>query len=334
MGKLDRVIVACFTELFRDQLKIRGRATALARMLTSRHTADLRWIGLIVAALIAVFLAYEARHLAAVGQFDATRLLSLGVLGGALSWAYTTANQRLGTIDLFACEISTLCRVGLVLDFARKEVAKLETPPPAPAAEPATPERFTSEEKYTPVFDNNLKSLEALDMYVVCKVTEFYTYRKTMMDFMRKARCTPAGSDAWRGAMEEMLYMQYLMFESARHAIEQLIEYDPDREESLINIVCSELILFPFLVRTTNNDFRCERLRLRRREYVAEFASIARRLAEFGDRPEWQRASTTYRELERRYRAAGLALDEIGDLRPHAAPLRHAAYAEREGALG
>ena len=87
------------------------------------------------------------------------------------------------------------------------------------------------------------------------------------------------------------------MFESARHAISELIEFDPDREESLINILCSELTLFPFLLRTTSNDFRSERLVLRRGEYRDQFEAVQGRVRCFGERREWQRAKTTLAEL-------------------------------------
>ena len=45
--------------------------------------------------------------------------------------------------------------------------------------------------------------------------TEFYTYRKTMVDIMRHIPAT-SGEPRRRALMEQMIYMQFLMFESAR----------------------------------------------------------------------------------------------------------------------
>lgn len=51
-----------------------------------------------------------------------------------------------------------------------------------------------------------------------------------------------------RKATAQMIYMQFLMYESARLAVEDLVEYEPDRSESIITILCSELILYGFLL--------------------------------------------------------------------------------------
>ena len=42
----------------------------------------------------------------------------VGVVGAVIAWAYQSGSARLGVIDLFACEISTLCRVATVVDTA------------------------------------------------------------------------------------------------------------------------------------------------------------------------------------------------------------------------
>src|ERR1700733_15393485 len=44
---------------------------------------------------------------------------ALAALGAALAWAYQVGSARLGVVDLFGCEISTLCRIATVVDTAR-----------------------------------------------------------------------------------------------------------------------------------------------------------------------------------------------------------------------
>ena len=76
------------------------------------------------------------------------------------------------------------------------------------------------------MYDNNLSDLQPLDVSVVTFVTQFYTYRKTMMDFLRRIAVTKALSPRL-SLMEQMIYMQFLMYESAREAVEVLIEFEP-----------------------------------------------------------------------------------------------------------
>ena len=63
-----------------------------------------------------------------------------------------------------------------------------------------------------------------------------------------------------------MLYMQLLMYESGRRAVEHLIEFEPNRNESLINILCSKTKLYELLSQHFDStDCRFKRLALRRK---------------------------------------------------------------------
>jgi hypothetical protein len=44
---------------------------------------------------------------------------AIPVCGAIVAWAYLSAATRLGVVDLFACEIRTLCRVGTAFDIGR-----------------------------------------------------------------------------------------------------------------------------------------------------------------------------------------------------------------------
>jgi hypothetical protein len=110
--------------------------------------------------------------------------------GAAVAWAYQTASARLGVVDLFACEISTLCRVGTLFDIGKRYVEQYDTPPPekrgANDKRPAGSASFVSQEDYFPVFSNNARDLQVLEASVVNNITAFYTYMKAMRDSLRK----------------------------------------------------------------------------------------------------------------------------------------------------
>jgi|SRR5271168_3462967 len=65
----------------------------------------------------------------ALGNFLTFFVPVLAVFGGVLAWAYQVASARLGVVDLFACEISTLCRVAAVVDTVRRYVDKFDQGP-------------------------------------------------------------------------------------------------------------------------------------------------------------------------------------------------------------
>jgi len=141
---------------------------------------------------------------------DATIATALVAAAAAvLNWTYQSGSRRIGAVDLFACEISALCRVSLVINFAQTCVDRAERAHEAmrrltrsEAEKPSDntldrpddgePVKFTSEEDYTPVYDGNISDLEPLDVNVVTYVTEFYTYRKTMVDHLRAITRQPS----------------------------------------------------------------------------------------------------------------------------------------------
>ena len=124
--------------------------------------------------------------------FNAMSGAVLAAAAAALNWVYQTGSRRLGAVDLFGCEISAICRVCLIVDFAQKSVDQhkeeegqlLRSSSSVAKGGDDDAAKFTSEEPYTPVYDNNLSDLQPLDVSVVTFVTQFYTYRKTMMDFL------------------------------------------------------------------------------------------------------------------------------------------------------
>jgi hypothetical protein len=50
---------------------------------------------------------------------------ALPVFAAIMAWAYLSASARLGIVDLFACEIATLCRVGTLFDIIRRSPTKV-----------------------------------------------------------------------------------------------------------------------------------------------------------------------------------------------------------------
>jgi hypothetical protein len=174
------------SRLFYRRLQETGPVLTFARLCTSRHLVDLQ-----VIASVMIYIAVVTFVATVVAKFWVGRPISAdamvtigGTVGAAtlavLSWAYQIGSRRIGSVDLFACEISAICRVSLVVNFAKVCVERAE------AADAAVFRKFTSVEEYTPVYDNNLSDLQPLDVNVVTYVTEFYTYRKTMMDILRR----------------------------------------------------------------------------------------------------------------------------------------------------
>lgn len=328
------------SRVFRKTLEETGPALTFARLCTSRHLEDLQWIAFMMIVLIMVALgvavysfAFQTANDAASSIEKTLASAAAAVAAGVLNWAYQTANRRIGAIDLFACEISVICRVALVVDFARSSIKRAEDADAPPAggeqqvvradlatAEGVQPQRFTSQEQYTPVYDNMLADLVPLDVNVVTFVTEFYTYRKTMVDYLRAIAATDDAPT--RGALlAQMNYMQFLMYESGRFAIHNLIEFEPNQAESIINVLCSEIPLYAFLINHYENDFRAARLRLRCRQYRSEIASLQRKMAAANRHPNWIRAETTMPELLKRYEAMCASLP--ADLAPPRKEKRH-----------
>jgi hypothetical protein len=207
----------------------------------------------------------------------------LAAFGGIIAWCYQTGSGRLGIVDLFACEITTLCRICTINDLANTCVGAfdLDTSKMRGNFDP-----FESQETYTPVFNANAKELQVLSVKVVTNITSFYTYWKATRDAFRKltntsipadVTTTSAELDSWRAAMRNFIYMQFLTFESARKVVRGLIEYEPSKTENTIVILLSELTLYKALLDDfvkNEEDVRYQRLAARRAGYPSIVAGI------------------------------------------------------------
>jgi hypothetical protein len=315
-------------KLFGRRLE-KGPSSTIMRLCTSRHLADLQLVAFcsLIAFAVSGFSFVSTIHVYSAGSdatagtttsgHDSAGVALINAMAGAvlaaaaaaLNWAYQTGSRRLGAVDLFACEISAICRVCLVVDFAKTSVNQYRDLAKEIASKAAQkhPEggnggsKFTSEEHYTPVYDNNLSDLQPLDVNVVTFVTEFYTYRKTMMDYLRLIAATPA-SDTRLKLLEQMIYMQFLMYESGREAVEVLVEFEPNKAESLINILCSEMVVYRLLLKEYPNDYKTKRLRLRIADYGKTVPKLLDEVAEYGQLPHWKKAHATARVLVGRYK--------------------------------
>jgi hypothetical protein len=348
-------------------------AATMDRMFNSRHVEDLRLI--IKTALIAVVLVIvvglpltfesqlvsqwpsAAEHGApeqsaadhtnfwfmvrvvfgALGVFFSFFAPVLAALGAVLAWAYQAGSARLGVVDLFACEISTLCRVAAVVDTVRKCIDRFEHGPPTePAGGGAPPaQQFSSQESYFPVFDGNARDLQTLEARVVINITAFYTYMKAVRDSMRTlAEIVPQPADhlppsgrapaagPWHEAARNVVYMLFLGLESARHAIDDLVEFEPEKAERTILILLSELEAFRFLCRQfpDEQEVHHQRIMLRAADYRGLVPVLSRSVevgrgadltvdagAKAARHPkvsQWEPAWQLLPELQRRYRAA------------------------------
>ena len=167
------------------QLRLGKESSTFERLGRSRHVADLRLIFsvtvilMIVGVIASLAFCYEyqvvtnwkelhegdgvwpwvKQGFAAIvssGPFIGA-IFILG--GGVLAWTYQTGSARLGVVDLFACEIATLCRVGAVVDMVHRYVTLFEKGPQVglphvvDGEAPADTSHFTSQESYFPVFE-------------------------------------------------------------------------------------------------------------------------------------------------------------------------------------
>jgi hypothetical protein len=200
----------------------------------------------------------------ALGNFLTFFVPVLAVFGGILAWAYQVGSARLGVVDLFACEISTLCRVATVVDTVRRYVDKFDQGPPVEYAGTGGPQvlahQFTSQESYFPVFESSTRDLQTLEARVVINITAFYTFMKAVRDSIRTlAEISPQPAElespsnnapaagSWHEATRNVVYMLFLSLESARHAIADLVEFEPEKAERTIVILISELEAYRFL---------------------------------------------------------------------------------------
>ena len=331
-------------------------SSSMDRLFTSQHVKDLRLI--IALSLLAVFgvvvisLASSASNnveLLKAGQYGRFSLKVvadfftangnflkfcapvIGVFGLIFAWAYQACNLRLGVVDLFACEISTLCRVALVVKTVHRYVERAKSGPPeqvpgAGGPQPQAPHSI-SQENYFPVFENNTGALQMLEARVVIDITAFYTYMKSVRDIQRALaeivpqapqsaassalaeQGTPAAG-SWMALMRNLIYMLFLALESARHSVDNLVEFEPENAERTMVILLSELEAFRFLRDEfrTDGDMYHERIVLRIPGYKETLdklrSNIEQGLRHRTQGAEWQKAVLLLPELNRLAAAA------------------------------
>jgi len=215
-------------------------------------------------------------------------------------------------VDLFACEIATLCRVAAVVDMVHRYTDLFEhgpetgRPHPLDGELPTDTDRFTSQESYFPVFDASVKELQALEADVVKHVTAFYTYMKVMRDSLRRlADIRPpdadgTADDTWHRALVNVVYMQFLALESGRKAIKDLVEFEPTQAEDMVTILLSELVAYAFLRQQFRGDLRQRRLQARDQSYRRDVPAL-RDLVMAGTGPQWDAAKDFAAEMMKRY---------------------------------
>ena len=327
-------------------------AATIDRLFVSQHVADLRLI--IAFALVAVIVVFGvgvllsiintsianrdwgALHVdfSALGSFLTFFTPVLGVFGAVLAWAYQAGSARLGIVDLFACEIDTLCRVATVVDSVRRQTETFQhgSARRDAAGNSGLPARhFTSQENYFPVFESNTRDLQTLEARVVINITAFYTYMKAVRDSVRAlmdmsppaAEPQPRPDNAststpWHDAARNVIYMMFLGLESARNAISDLVEFEPEKAERKIVILLSELEAYRFLRDqfVDEQDIRYQRLALRDAVYQEVVPKLcrdvnegkasepARSFHESYKPSQWEPALRLLPELTRRYDAA------------------------------
>lgn len=283
------------------------------QLCTSKHLGDYQWLFVAVAALFALAAALLANDLGAIdSEANSLRVtIAFALITTAVTmfnWVYQSANSRLGIVDLFASEIAALCKVCLVTDFAKKAVAMRAR---VQLTGKQTPDSFEVSESYTPVYDKSGADLQSLDSNVVAAVTQFYTYRRTMVDCLHSAMAKEDAKVAIP-LYDQMIYMQFLMYECGRTAIHELIEFEPDQAENLVTVLCSELPLITFLIQRHRGDadtvFLYRRLRLRIPGYMKEVKELLDRIKGMDQSPDsklkrgWSRAITTSKELKGRFK--------------------------------
>lgn len=349
------------------QLRIGKESSTFERLGRSRHVADLRLIFsvtviiVLVCAVLAIAFCFEHEvisnwpdvrkstngwiwvRLAFTSIADSGAFIgAVGAVGcGVLAWTYQAGSARLGVIDLFACEITTLCRVAVVVEMVKRYIELFQDGPEVgrrrdiDGESPDDTTKFTSQESYFPIFDSSVKELQSLEADVVKHVTAFYTYMKVMRDSLRRlATVTPPSSSSplgndWHRAICNVIYMQFLGLESARKAIRDLIEYEPTQAEEIVTILLSELLAYGFLRQQFRGDIRQQRLEARDQVYRREIPELYR-LVMAGQGPQWNAAKDLSAEMMRRF---DLVLADTPTMRERRAALDLARAARPEHGL-
>jgi hypothetical protein len=329
-SKIFRVSLQPFAWL----LKTGDEHATIDRLFESKHVGDLQFI-FAVSCIAVSFVSCVGAGIAVHNMMQKTwhwddavvKCLKYGgpmlvVFGGVVSWAYKTGSLRLGVVDLFGCEIRTLCRVTKVIETVRQCVYRVDHPP----AEHANAGRihlhevpqFTSQENYFPVFESNNQALQALEALVVVNITAFYTNMKAFRDSLRAlaqiSSATAEANDpralgAWQTAAGNSVYMLFLALESGRRAIVDLIEYEPDQAENTIVVLLSELEASRFLRLkfSKEDDIYGRRIELRVPEYekkVPDLIELVTCMHGSKEADKWEPAYLLLDELQRRYEEA------------------------------
>jgi hypothetical protein len=319
-----------------EETQIEASST-IFRFFRSRHVADLRIIfmlAMLFAAILVVTSPFMVWFAMNVSE-DSTQLewikFLLSYIGAPLtacavivSWVYLSASARLGIVDLFACEISTLCRVGTVVDVAARYANQHRTivngSGTGGRGQDRAPTNFVSQENYFPVFESNSKDLQVLEAQVVIDITAFYTYMKATRDTMRKLSAvmeSPSNDfqHAERDAtLETLMKMLFLGFESGRNAVQKLVEYEPTKTDVTIIILITELKCYSFLLEheACTSEGLYKRIKLREARYKEIIDEISLKVALGLERlkknpepySEWVRASLALPTLKARYNEA------------------------------
>jgi hypothetical protein len=267
---------------------------------------------------------------------------ALPVFAAIIAWAYLSASARLGIVDLFACEIATLCRVGTLFDVGQRYVAMIKEEPAEPGKTSGTDKiagtdgtagaggtagadgtagagrnaAIDSKENYFPVFSSNSGDLKLLEVLVVTNITAFYTYMKAARDLLAElARGSKSGTGDgdrarkfWNNIVIDLIYVLYLGYERARKAVNDLIEFQPVQDENKIVILITELKCYVFLRKQFvggGGGVRLARLRLRESTYTREVPVLySRVMSHQKDDEDWREAMSTVPDLESCYKAA------------------------------
>jgi hypothetical protein len=237
----------------------------------------------------------------------------LPIYAAVIAWTYLTAATRLGVVDLFACEMRTVCRVGTAFDIGVAYIAlrqqcldkinagRGDVPLEERTKSSADSKGFVSQENYFPVFEGNAHDLEALEATVVGFITEFYTYMKVARDLLRKVGDEPAKSA--QALYVSLVYVIFLGYESARKAIKELIEFEPTKAENMMMILLTELECYTFLCNHYQDDLlRFERFAFRFDEYKDDLAYVSGKIMHYdaNDR-NWGPARRTLEPLMDRF---------------------------------
>ena len=313
------------------------QSSTFRRLIFSRHVLDLQviFVGTLVATAVMLWWGWHLRSIVPTSppnagstpveidkQFVGAVLLICGTI---LAWVYQTGSKRLGVVDLFACEIVTLCRVGTIMDVVPRLKRVFEGLSGQSASEMQLNAsrqnhafgRFTSEEDYFPVFQQNNRDLQILEADVVINVTAFYTYMKSFRDQLRSLG--ELGSEASSNGRKcivlvNAIYMLFLGYESARQSIEELMEYEPAQAEAMVICLVSEIAAYRFLTKCFDrDDIRGRRLSLREKEYSKLVPRLSDTVMKMKG-AEWENAQATAVDLERLYNSSDFA-DKIIALR-------------------